>query len=176
MLDFARAFNEVPHTFLLAKLHQLQLSDHLLQWIADFLCEIRQHVVYKGAISAEARVTSGIIQGSSLSLTLFIAFINDLPKEIKACDMWLFADDSKAAGNAASEMDCCAIQQDLYAPLWSISNHLPLNIDKCARLHYGHNNPYHTYNINRVTIKASNNVQTLVCFTHWISDKTPTLT
>ena len=57
--------------------------------------------MYKGAISAEARATSGVFQGLSLSSTLFIGFINDLPKVIKACDMWLFADDSKAVGKAA---------------------------------------------------------------------------
>ena len=154
ILDFARAFDKIPHVVLLAKLRQLRLSDHFLQWIADFLRERLQRVFYTGAISAEARVTSCIIHGSFLGLTLFIGFINDLLKVIKACDMWLFADDSKAPGKSASETDCCVSQQDLNAlGERSISNHLPLSIDKCACLHYGHNNPCHTYNINGVTIK-----------------------
>ena len=68
--------------------------------------------------------------------------------------MWLFANDSKVAGKAASETDCCAIQQNLNAlEEWSISNHLLLSIDKCTYLHYGHNNPGDTYNINEETIK-----------------------
>ena len=111
--------------------------------------------MYKGAKSAEASVTSGAIRGSFLGPTLLIGFINNLPELINARDMWLFADDSKTADTAASKTDCCAIQQNLNAPgECSLSNHLPLSIDKFVCLQYGLNNSGHTYNINGLTIKS----------------------
>ena len=77
--------------------------------------------------------------------------------------MWLFEDKSKAAGKAASKKDCCAIQQDLNTlGEWSLSNHLPLSIDKCAYLHYGHKNLSHTYKINGVTIKSVYQISDLI--------------
>ena len=106
ILDFAHVCDKVSLIVLLAKLRQLRLSDYLLQWIADFLRERRQRVVFKEAKFVEASVTSGVIQGSSLGLSLFRSIINNLPEVISACDMWLFADDLKAAGKAASETDC----------------------------------------------------------------------
>ena len=65
ILDYAHAFDKVPHIILLAKLRQLRLSDHLLQWIAlitTFHVESQQTVVYKKAKSAETSVTSDVIQ------------------------------------------------------------------------------------------------------------------
>jgi len=154
MLDFVRAFDQVSHSVLLAKLCQLGLCEQPRKWIADFLRGRRQRVVYKGATSMEANVTSGVIQGSVLGPTLFTGFINDLPDNMRACDTWLFADDAKVASKAADATDCDVIQRDMDAfGDWSERSHLPININKCASLHYGHSNPCHTYSITGASIK-----------------------
>ena len=118
---------------------------------------MRQNVEYKRAISAETSVTFGVIQGLSVysTLSLFIGFIYDQPEVNNACEMWLYADNSKTAGKAVNETNCCTIQQDLNAlGEWSISNQITLSLDKCACLHFGHNIPGQIYNTNGVTIKS----------------------
>ena len=93
-LDFAKAFDSVPHKRLLGKLHAYEIRGRLLDWIPAFLLDRRQRVVIQGSKSEWAPVTSGIPQGSVLGPTLFTLFVNDMPQQVSSC-VKLFADDTK---------------------------------------------------------------------------------
>ena len=154
LLDFARAFDKVPHGIVLQKLARLGLGEQPVQWMANFLSDRTQIVSYCGALSDAASVTSGVIQGSSVGPLLFVAFINDLPDQISNCDLLLFADDPKAIGKSDNEHDHALIQDDLSAiEVWSEENELPFSVAKCACLHYGYHNPKLSYKINGSTVK-----------------------
>ena len=74
-LDFAKAFDSVPHQRLLLKLDHIGVRGELQRRIRAFLTDWLQRVVYNGCPSAWTKVTSGVPQGSIL---LFLMYINDI--------------------------------------------------------------------------------------------------
>ena len=74
-LDFAKAFDSVPHNRLIYKLSKYGITGNLLHWISDFLSKRRQCVRVNSALSEWESVISGVPQGSILGSILFIFYI-----------------------------------------------------------------------------------------------------
>ena len=59
-LDFAKAFDKVPHLRLIKKCEGLGIQGNILKWIQEWLSDRKQRVVLNGKASQWGNVTSGV--------------------------------------------------------------------------------------------------------------------
>ena len=134
-LDFAKAFDTVPHERLLRKLSGLGVHGKILTRIRSFLSGRTQRVIVDGEESEWKDVVSGIPQGSVLGPMLFVCFVNNLPNAVTS-SVLLFADDTKIFTEVPVNQQ--TLQQDL-DKLQILSNEwqLRFNATKCKVMHLG---------------------------------------
>ena len=133
-LDFAKAFDSVPHQRLLLKLEAFGVHGSMLKWFSSFLTTRRQRVVINGCFSEWSPVLSGVPQGSILGPLLFILYINDLPSAVSSSRK-IFADDVAMYCPVHSANDCKAFQHDLdLVSTWCSKWQMRLNVSKCELL------------------------------------------
>ena len=135
-LDFAKAFDKVPHKRLISKMKSLGISGKILDWVRSWLKDRMQRVCVREECSAWRRVTSGVPQGSVLGPVLFIIYVNDIDKNLLN-RLLKFADDTKLLGRARNKADYEAIQHDLdKLAQWSERWLMDFNVDKCKVMHF----------------------------------------
>jgi len=147
-LDFAKAFDKVPHQRLLIKLRDIGISGHLLSWISAWLSDRQQRVVIRGRHSSWKQVFSGVPQGSVLGPVLFLIFINDIDEGLFS-HILKFADDTKIFNTVMSKADHDILQNDLASlEAWSQKWQMEFNATKCKVMHVGKSNLQLTYEMN----------------------------
>ena len=133
LLDFAKAFDKVPHIRLLHKLDYYGIRGGTLSWIKEFLSGRSQQVVLEGQKSSQKEVLSGVPQGTVLGPLLFLAFINDLPDVVKTSDARLFADDCLLYRHIRNDKDSADLQNDLTAlEDWETKWQMRFHPEKCT--------------------------------------------
>ena len=160
LMDFAKAFDKVPHKRLLYKLHWYGIRGSIHHWIQSFLSNRTQRVIIDGILSSPVSVTSGVPQGTVLGPLLFLVYINDLPDYISHSTIRLFADDCILHRPIQNEHDSLLLQEDidsLYA--WTIAWQMELNIAKCCSMHITLSQQHkisHTYHIHNTQLSVVN--------------------
>jgi hypothetical protein len=146
-LDFAKAFDKVPHKRLMAQLSVHGIEGRVLKWIGTWLGDRRQRVVLNGAFSCWEQVLSGVPQGSVLGPILFLIFINNLDAMAHLITVIKkFADDTKLGQVIKTQADSERLQSCLdnmceWADTWGMA----FNVKKCKVMHIGVRNPCFEY-------------------------------
>lgn len=135
-LDFAKAFDKVPHGRLIAKCKGLGIDGKVLAWIQEWLSGCQQRVVLNGNYSGWGEVLSGVPQGSVLGPTLFVIFINDIDcaMDVTGSHLFKFADDTKWAMGVDTEEQSRAFQEGIQRlESWSREWQMLFNSGKCLQ-------------------------------------------
>ena len=157
IMDFAKAFDKVPHRRLLHKLEYYGIRGSTHKWINSWLSGRTQQVVLDGQASDPVPVLSGVPQGSVLGPVLFLLFINDLPDNIRS-SVRLFADDCVLYRNIHSLQDCLTLQEDLTSlGQWEADWQMKFNKAKCHSMrvtrHQHHKQILFDYSLHNQTLE-----------------------
>lgn len=160
-LDYAKAFDSVVHSKLIAKLNCYGVDHVLVKWIEAFLVDRSQFVRIGSSISNICLVQSGVPQGSVLGPVLFIIYVNDIPR-LQGVSVKLFADDTKLYtvlhDDCISSVDLQKCLDEIYE--WSTEWQLKLAPAKCTvmRIQSGHSftySPSYHIGINNLPVVTS---------------------
>ena len=166
IVDFAKAFDKVPHRRLLHKLEYYGIRGSTHKWINSWLSRRTQQVVLDGQASDPVQVLSRVPQGSVLGPVLFLIFINDLPDNIRS-SVRLFADDCVLYRNIHSLQDCLTLQEDLTSlGQWEANWQMKFNVAKCHSMrvtrHHHHKQILFDYSLLNQTLENVQSANTLV--------------
>ena len=147
IMDFAKAFDKVPHKRLIYKLQHYGISEQTTNWVTSFLSNRTQTVLLENSSSSQIPVTSGVPQGTVLGPILFLIYINDLPDYLKHSQIRLFADDSIIYRTIKSQNDCLKLQEDIESAIkWEQDWLMSFHPDKCNILQVTtKKQPHHFY-------------------------------
>ena len=143
----------MPHRFVIQMLSNLGVGGKSLNWFSSSLSDRTFYVKVDSSYSITADVSSGVIEGSVLRLSLYTIFINPLLNSVHL-PAEAFADDLKFIADT-TEHDKVYIQteNDIVADFSSF-HQAPLSIDKCVVLHCGRQCVPNPYTIYGVSIKS----------------------
>ena len=148
-IDFAKAFDTVPHNLIIKKFNHIGLPSWLTDWLYSYLSDRKAFVRLNSVSSRTFDITSGVPQGSVLGPLIFIIYVNDLCEQLSSSKL-SFADDLKFFRAVTSPADCAAIQDDIdRLSVWCSDNGMRVNTKKCKIITFTRSNDFilHDYNI-----------------------------
>ncbi len=136
LLDFAKAFDKVPHKRLDCKLQYYRITGPILHWITSILTNRTQRVLLDGA-STSVPVSSCVPQGTVLGPLIFLLHINDRLLSTSNSSTRVFADDSILFRPISTKDDCRLLQLDLDAlGQWETKWQMEFRLDKCKIIRF----------------------------------------
>ena len=136
IVDFSKAFDLVPHGRLLTKIANSGVDPRVVTWVKEFLSGRTQRVRVEEQLSEEVRVTSGVPQGSVLGPLLFLAYINDIWRNMEST-IRLFADDCVIYRKIIKTKDMDILQKDLdRLGEWADENEMVINPSKSKAIRF----------------------------------------
>ena len=156
-MDFAKAFDKVPHRRLLHKVEYYGIRGSTHRWFNSWLSGRTRQVFLDGQASDPVPVLSGVPQGSVLGPVLFLIFINDLPDNIRS-SVCLFADDCVLYRNIHSLQDCLILQEVLTnLGQWEANWQMKFKVAKCQYIivtrHQHHKQILFDYSLHKRTLE-----------------------
>ena len=112
VIDFSKAFDLVLHDRLLMKIAISGVDSRIVAWVREVLRGRTQRGRVGGQLSEEVRVTSGVPQGSILCPLLFLAYVNDIWRNIEST-IRVFTDDCVIYKQIINNEDIDSLLEDL---------------------------------------------------------------
>ena len=141
-LDFSKAFDTVRHSTLLRKLAQLDIPDHIYNWLADFFNNHSHCTVFGGELSTLLDVTASIIQGSAIGPAAYVVTTGDLVAAVPGNSLCKYADDTYVIIPASNEASRPAELDNVQR--WAEQNNLNLNCNKSTEIIFRDSRRRHT--------------------------------
>ena len=91
-IDLQQAYDRIWKMGLLLKMQRLGITDNMYRWVKGFLQDRTVQTKLNNSLSSKRSVEDGLPQGSPLSCTLFLIYINDMVENIRS-QTALYADD-----------------------------------------------------------------------------------
>ena len=138
-VDFAKAYDTVPHAGVLRKLEHVGVRGRMLSFIEELLATSSFKVRTPGALSKEVPLLRGLPQGNAISCIAFDVFINDIGEAsiddridipdvnekigelVYADDLVIFAKDRQALSRRAKQLT-----------EWANKNMMTFGVKKCG--------------------------------------------
>ena len=94
-VDLSKAYDTISHEKLLHKLrHDFNFTPETVDFFASYFRNRQQSTHTQHAQSKTQTITHGIPQGSTLSTTFFLLYINDIIKTVPKSKVYTYADDT----------------------------------------------------------------------------------
>ena len=162
LLDLSSAFDCVDHSILLQRLElHCGLTGSVLAWLASFVQERTQQVIYEGELSSSVSVPFGVPQGSVLGPLLFVIYTAELSEVVAAHGLMLhqYADDCQIyiatpvsdASSAVTRLQECLCQVNA----WMSSSRLRLNQKKTQVMWLGSRQQLEGLSVEQVTVVST---------------------
>ena len=125
-VDLRQAYDRVWRRGLLLKLQRLGVTGKMYWWIKEFLENRLIKTSVSGIYSSALPLRDGLPQGSSLSCTLFLFYVNDLSEFLQTQNRLAFADDIVIWQQAAESLNRELALLKRYCKRWRMQ----VNTDK----------------------------------------------
>ena len=145
---------------------RIKVDIKVVVWIREFLLGRTQRVRVGGQLSDEVRVTSGVPQGSVLGPLLFLAYVNDIWKNMEST-IRLFADDCVIYRKIINNEDMEKLQKDLdRLGEWVAENAMKINPSKSKAIRLTRAT-HGTHTLSTSGTQTQNRKLLLVCGRHF---------
>ena len=130
-VDFAKAFDRIPHSGIVAACIKFGLPKEAIAWIVNFLSNRFQRVGCRNVYYSWSSVTSGVPQGSLIGPLLFCMFVDDINTVCTNSSIFKYADDVSILHFVRRSSDD-QLQHELNNVIaWTENQNLPINFSKC---------------------------------------------
>ena len=161
-VDLQQAYDRVWRKGLLLKMQKMGIKGNMYSWIKSFLTDRLIQTQINDTMSSKAVLEEGLPQGSSLSCTLFLVFLNDVSDVLKT-ETALFADDLVLwhTGNSTT-ISRRRLQDDLnslgaYCRLWKMKVNCSKTVYSIFTRSYKLVNAKISLKIDDITLKKDEN-------------------
>ena len=153
LYDLTKAYDRVPNHILIRKMTKLKVPSYLINIVYDWISNRTFTVTFRDTESKPRVQKSGILQGSSLSVLLWIMFVHDIPLNPKLVNTYVDDTVGWATGHNKEDVEGRLRYQLKKMLQWCKINKIKINADK-THVIYNEYNPENKIECENTTIKS----------------------